>query len=132
MRVIRLLIAGRTTDDGRAAVPRASSDGVRVGLRRLHRRPDLRPRVQVEFGGGDRGEIGGEGEVAGEGGADLVAVCLQTGDLTAPDVAGAGAGGAAAVEGDGARGNATKTGPDRTSATVMAGPVPRRTVWPSA
>ncbi len=56
--------------------------------------------MEAELGRGDRGQVGGQGQFAGEVGADLVAVGLQAGDLAAPEVAGAGAGGALPVEGD--------------------------------
>jgi len=58
--------------------------------------------MEVQFGRGDRGEVGGQRQLPGQFHADLVPVALEPGDLAVPEVAGAGAGGPFPVQGHGA------------------------------
>ncbi len=88
--------------------------------------------MEVELGGGDGRQVGGEGEFAGQVGTDLVAVGLKTGDLALPEVARAGAGGRSRCRVTALGGNATKTGPVRSSVVVITGPPSTRTACPSA
>lgn len=88
--------------------------------------------MEVEFGGGDGGEVGGEREFAGEVGADLVAVGLQAATSHCQRLRALEPVGRSLWRVTALGGKATKTGPVRSSVVVIAGPSSTWTVWPSA